>query len=380
MKLIAQVKLLPTDEQADSLKRTIETANLACEFVGKRAWNTRTFGQYALHHLCYREVRNRFALSAQVTVRLIAKVADAYKLDRKVRRKFKRMGSVSYDDRILSWRMAESTVSIWTVEGRQRIPFVCGDHQRQLLATRQGETDLVMFRDKFFLSATCEVEEPEAIDIEAILGIDLGITNIAVDSDGETHSSRAVNNVRYRYRRLRQKLQCTGTHAAGRLLKALSGREARFARWTNHNISKSIVAKAQGTRRGIALEDLTGIRSRVRFRRPQRVTLHSWSFFQLRSFLEYKARRVGIPVFYVDPAFTSQTCPECGHVDKRNRRNQSTFSCVACGFSGVADHIAAVNISRRAVVNRPDFPRLPIHRQEWQGKALPLHLSRCPSG
>jgi len=124
----------------------------------------------------------------------------------------------------------------------------------------------------------------------------------------------------------------------------------------NHCISKKIVAKAKGTRRAIALEDLRGIRRRVTARRSQRAALHSWSFHDLRQKIEYKAKLVGVPVFLVDPANTSITCPDpvCGHIDKRNRIHQSTFSCVVCGFAGPADHIAVINIGRRADVNVPN--------------------------
>jgi putative transposase len=354
MKLIAQVKLLPDARQADALRRTLQQANAACQFVSDCAWETRTFRQYDLHHLCYQAIRSKFGLSAQVAVHVISKVADAYKLDRKTKRTFKPTGSIAYDDRILSWQLAKSTVSIWTAEGRLHIPFVCGERQSRLLECRQGETDLLTFRGAYFLSPTCEVQEPEPIDIEGALGVDLGVTNIAVDSDGEVHSSSQVNNVRHRHRRLRAKLQRKGTKSARRQLRQLSGKEARFAVWVNHNVSKRIVAKAEGTKRAIALENLEGIRQRVTARRSQRATLHSWSFLQLRQFVTYKAQRVGVPVVLVDPRNTSRTCPACDHIDKRNRPDQSTFSCVVCGFSGLADHIAAGNIARRAVVNPPN--------------------------
>ncbi len=357
MKLIAQVKLLPTPEQTISLQRTLELANAACEFVSKQAWQSKTFKQYDLHHICYREAREKFVLSAQMVVRCIAKVADAYKLDKETRRKFRPTGSIAYDDRIVSWRMRDSTVSIWTTAGRLRIPFVCGERQRELLNRRQGESDLVFFRDKFFLSATCEVEEPELQEVESVLGVDLGVTNIAVDSDGEVHAANHINNVRHRHRRLRSKLQAKGTRSAKRKLKKLSGKEQRFAKDTNHRISKQIVAKAKDTRRAIALEDLSGIRARVTVRRRQRATLHSWAFRQLRSFVEYKAQREGVPVFLVDPRNTSRTCPNCGHVDKANRKTQSQFSCVVCGHAGLADEIAAINIGRRADVNLPIVAR-----------------------
>jgi putative transposase len=357
MKLVAQIKLLPTPEQADALEKTIVQANLACQFVSNVGWETKTFRQYDLHHKCYQDVREQFGLSAQIAVRVISKVADAYKLDRGAIRTFKPTGSVAYDDRILSWRQQDQTVSIRAVAGRLRIPFVCGERQWELLQTRQGESDLGLYKGMFFLSATCEVEEPEPLDVEDALGVDLGVVNIAVDSDGEIHSASHINNVRYRHRRLRAKLQAKGTRSAKRKLKRLSGKEHRFTKDVNHRISKQLVAKAKDTNRAIALEDLQGIRSRITVRRSQRATLHSWAFYQLRTFVEYKARRVGIPVILVDPRNTSRTCPVCGHVDKANRPNQSTFSCVFCGFAGLADHIAAINIGRRDVVNQPIVAR-----------------------
>jgi putative transposase len=352
MKLVAQLKLLPDAAQAAALHNTVETANAACDFVSRAAWREKTFKQFDLHHLCYRTVRDKFGLSAQVAVHVCAKVADAYKLDRKTRRTFKPLGAVAYDDRIVSYRLADSTVSIWTVAGRLRIPFVCGDRQRELLKTRVGESDLALVRGCWILSATCDVEEPAVCDVEGVLGVDLGVVNIAVDSDGEIHSGKQVNNVRRRHRRLRKKLQAKGTHSAKRKLKKLSGKETRFARDVNHVVSKSIVQKAKGTRRAVALEDLSGIRGRLTVRRLQRDALTSWSFFQLRTFVEYKGRLAGVPVLFVDPRNTSRTCPACGHIDKRNRPYQAKFQCVLCGHSGLADRIAAENI-RRAGVNQP---------------------------
>ena len=357
MKLIAQVKLLATPEQAAALRHTLELANAACRLVSDSAWETKTFRQYDLHHQCYRAVREQFGLSAQVAVRAIAKVADAYKLDRKTKRTFKTTGSIAYDDRILSWRLQDQSVSIWTVNGRLRLPFVCGERQLEMLPTRQGESDLGLYKGLFFLSATCEVDEPQPINVDGALGVDLGVVNLAVDSDRQIYSASHIHHVRHRHRRLRAKLQAKGTRSARRKLKRLSGKERRFAKDTNHCISKKLVAKAKDTHRAIALEDLRGIRQRVTVRRAQRATLHSWAFFQLRAFVTYKAKRAGVPVFLVDPRNTSRTCPACGHVDKANRLSQSKFSCVVCGFAGLADHIAAINIGRRAAVNPPIVAR-----------------------
>jgi len=351
MKLIAQVKLTPSADQHTVLLDTIKRANAACNAISQTAWAQKKFRQYDLHKFTYHQVKADFDLTAQVVVRCIAKVADAYKLDRKTLRTFRTLGSIAYDDRILRWYPKH--VSIWTLTGRQKIPFVCGEGQAALLLNRQGETDLVYRNGQFYLLAVCNVEDPDPKDIDGFLGIDLGVSNIATTSDGEILSGNAVKNIRYRHRRLRQKLQRTGTKAARRRLKKLSGQERRFAANLNHCLSKRIVAVAEGTGRGIALEDLTHIRTRITARRSQRATLHSWAFGQLRAFIGYKARLAGIPVVAVDPRNTSRECPDCGCIDKHNRPSQSQFRCTSCGLLGHADVIAAVNISRRALVNAP---------------------------
>ena len=353
MKLTAKVKLTPTEAQADSLKRTLEKANAACDYISQRAWDARTFGKFQIQKLIYEDVRTQFDLTAQVVIRCIAKVTDAYKLDKKIKREFKPLGSIAFDARILSWKLDKNEVSIWTVDGRQKIGFVCHPRSKELLSGDRGESDLCLIGGKFYLFTSCEVNEPDPKDVDGFLGVDLGVTNIAVDSDGDVHSAKAVNNVRFRHRRLRTKLQSKGTKASRRRLKKLSGKERRFATWVNHNISKSIVSKAKDTARGVALEDLGGIRERVTVRKTQRAQLHSWSFLQLRNFIEYKAQKEGVKVIAVDPRNTSRTCPCCGHIDKANRPTQSQFSCVVCGYSDLADYVAARNIASRAAVNRP---------------------------
>jgi IS605 OrfB family transposase len=244
-------------------------------------------------------------------------------------------------------------VSIWTVGGRETIPFVCGERAYELLQSQRGESDLCLIDGTFYLFAACEVETPEPDDVEEFLGVDMGIKNVAVDSDGERHSGTHLNNLRKRYHKLHSRLQSKGTKSAKRLLKKRRRKEYRMQRNVNHVISKRVVEKAKGTGRGIALEELAGIRGRVKVRKAQRRQHHAWSFHDLRQKIEYKAALAGVPVVAIDPAYTSQTCPACSHVSRSNRPDQSTFCCVACGFSGHADTVAARNISRRAAVNQP---------------------------
>lgn len=351
--MTAMIKLLPNDEQRQFLYQTLERANAACNWISEQAWNTRTFNMTRLHHLTYYAVRSEFDLGAQITVRCIGKVIAAYKLDKKTKRLFKKFGAIPFDSHNLTFKTDKRQVVIWSVGGRLTIPFTAGAGQLALLEHPSGESDLIYRKGEFYLFTTCDVPDDTPIDVEGFLGVDLGVKNIAVDSDGNIHSAKHLLNVRHRHRRLRRKLQQKGTHSAKRLLKHLSGKEARFARDTNHCISKHLVQIAKGTQRGIALEDLQGIRDRVNVPRKRCNELHSWSFHQLRSFVAYKAEHAGVEVIYVDPRNTSRTCPVCGCVDKRNRPNQATFSCISCGHVAHADYVAAVNISRRGAVNHP---------------------------
>ncbi|GAB1823812.1 hypothetical protein HerbRD11066_69760 [Herbidospora sp. RD11066] len=125
------------------------------------------------------------------------------------------------------------------------------------------------------------------------------------------------------------------------------------------------MTEAKRTERGISLEDLSGIRDRVRLRKPQRVTLHSWNFHRLGRFIAYKAARQGVALMYIDPAYTSQECSACGHVDKKNRPSQAVFSCTSCGFAEHADVNAARNIDSRAATShrRPGAANSVVHNR-----------------
>lgn len=349
MKLTAQVKLLTTTEQHAALLATLEQCNAACDWISEQAWATKTWGQFRLHKLVYHEARRRFGLNSSLVVRCIAKVADAYKLDKHAKRTFKPHGAIAFDHNILRWYVQTQGVSITSVGGRLKIPFACGAYQLRLLQTQQGESDLVLSRGTFYLLAPCNVEEAPEQETDDVLGIDLGIVNLATDSDGEVYSGAAVETNRRIHAHRRRNLQRNGTRAAKRKLRQLSGKQADFQRTTNHTISKCIVAKAKDTNRAIAVENLTGIRQRTTARRQQRARHANWSFYQLKQFVSYKAQLAGVALLEVDPRNTSRTCPVCGCVDKRNRPDQATFLCTSCGYSANADVNAARNIRARGL-------------------------------
>ncbi len=346
------IRLYPSEEQHQALLETMHRFNEACNYIAVIAFSIMSANKIKLQQIVYRDVREKFGLSAQLTIRAISKVAEAFKRDKSIKPEFRPDGAIVYDQRVLSWRKLEA-ISILTISGRQTIPFRIGDYQKVRLNNIRGQADLILRNGIFYLAVVVEVPEPSKIDAVGTLGIDLGIANIATDSDGETFSGKQVDDVREKNAELRANLQSAGTKSAKRHLKKLSGRERRFHRDINHIISKKIVAKAKDTGKAVALENLEGIRTSTVVRKAQRSRLHSWAFYQLRSFIEYKATLAGIPVVLVNPRGTSHICPECGHNEKGNRPNRDTFKCVKCNFSGCADHIAAINIAARAAVNQP---------------------------
>lgn len=362
MKLIARVKLNASTEPGELLLQTMEAANNLCDWISQQAWESKKFRRYNIQNATYHTARQESGLAAQVVIRCIAKVADSYQKDRDNLRTFKPHGAIAYDDRILSWETDNQIVSIWTVKGRERIPYVVTDYHRELLQYRQGETDLICRKGVFYLLAVCEIPDPDERDVDTALGVDLGVTNIAADSDGDVHTGEPIERNRAKYQRLRNQLQKRQTDSARRKLKKLSGKQARFQRDTNHVISKRLVAKSERTNRAIALEDLTHIRSRTRVKgKAERAKRSNWSFAQLRDFVTYKARRAGVPVKLVDPAYTSQRCSECGHIERANRKSQSEFLCCVCGHAAHADVNAAENIAWDAF-NRPHVGMSADHR------------------
>lgn len=355
MKQTIVVKLTLSTDQHAALLATMKRFNAACDYIARVAFERRLVNKVALQKLVYYQVRERFGLSSQLTVRAIAKVAEAYRPDKTVQPAFRPHGAVCYDQRIMSWKGVEE-VSLLTLAGRKLIPVRFGTYQAARLDRRQGQADLVLKDGVFYLYVTIDVSEPPAGEPDDYLGLDLGIVNLAVDSDGTTYSGEAVERHRRIDAHRRRNLQRKGTKAAKRKLRQLGRRRSRYQRNENHRISKAVVQNAKGTRRGLALEDLKGVRDRTErtVRRRQRARHGNWSFHQLRSFVEYKARAAGVRVAVVNPRNTSRTCPECGHCERANRSRRDRFRCQACGLAAPADWIAARNIRARAAVMRPN--------------------------
>lgn len=380
MKVVAKVKLDVSAEKGQTLRQTVEACNHAANEVSKIAREQNIRDKRKLREATY-DLAKPLVDASQAAQAVIRKVADAHKTHRanlkagnygkrgthrraQAEQKvitFRADAAQPYDARNLTWDTEDQSVRIWVVDsgngtpGRIRIPYTGWDrHLGQIAAAEKiGESDLVRHGDSWYLLATIEMPGPE-ITMPATttpadwIGVDLGLVNIAYDSDETSHSGAALNHHRLTAIHNRRWAQARGTRTTDRLLGKWRGREGRYATDVNHRIAKEIVDKASRTGRGIALEDLTGIRARARQRKPQRTRFHSWAFGQLADFIVYKAHLAGVPVVFVDPAYTSQRCHQCGHIDKKNRTSQAMFTCVSCGFAGHADHNAAINIAHRA--------------------------------
>lgn len=378
VKRVVQVRLLPTPAQASALSATLISCNAAASWLSGQMHTTGIFRKFDVQKHFYAQLRARFRLAAQPAIRVIGKTCNAYRTlrsnltagnygppgsDRRTKVEatpivFGPQAAQPFDARCLSWQLGdggrEGNVSIWTTAGRLRHVRTAGNPEHLALlrsAPVIGETDLLCRDGVWVLHAVIDSPDaPRQEPVNGFLGVDMGIVNIATTSDGDRMSGARLNRYRKRQQRLRKRLQAKKTSSARRLLRKRRRKESRFAADTNHQISKRIVAEAERTGRGIAIEQLTGIRERVRLRKPQRATLHTWAFAQLGRFLAYKAVQASVVIVQVDPAYTSQQCHRCGWIDKKNRRSQASFLCGRCGFVGHADHNAAHNIAARGVV------------------------------
>ena len=350
------------DEALEALAATQRAFNATATWIARVCWDEGIANTNTAHHRVYGETRADFGLGAQLAVCARAKAVEAIKAVKAKRRDtcptFGPRGSVRCDARTYRL-MSLDRVSLNTLQGRVVCRLLLGPRQHEMLvdpAWAVGGADLVWRNGTYYLHiAQSRQAPPEAEGDGGTLGVDLGITNLATDSEGEHFTGKIIHLVRNRYHLRRQRLQKVGTKNAKRRLRQMRRRESRSQSDTNHCISKRLVQKAAVARKAIALEDLSGIRQRTTVRREHRYERHSWAFSQLRQCISYKAAWAGIPVHLVDPRNTSRTCSECGHCDKANRTSQESSLCRRCGFAANADYNAALNISRKewAAVNRP---------------------------
>jgi putative transposase len=339
---------------ATAIRATAVQFNAAATYCASVAWDERITNKNKLHHVVYGPTRSEYGLGAQLACCARDKAAEAVRAARANGHDtcptFKPDSSIRYDAR--TYRLLSlDRVSLNTLIGRVIGQLILGDYQRRYLydtSWKIGGAELVQRDGAFYLHITQMKASPAPDEPTGFLGVDLGIVNLATDSDGETYSGATVQRVRERRFQHRQRLQTANSRRARWRLRKNARREARFQKDVNHCISKALVQKARTARKALAIEDLTRIRERVTVRRAQRRARHSWAFRQLRAFLTYKAQQAGVLVVAVDPRNTSRTCAVCGHCEKGNRPDQAHFCCLSCGHTAAADTNAARNIASRA--------------------------------
>jgi len=369
-------KLAPTAEQRLELDATLTAFADACNFIADVARREHTTNKVKVQHVCYVDVRAQFGLSANLAIRAIARVCAALKVKSKAHSTFDPT-SVDYDQRIFSFREWDWTFSLTLLHSRARLETVLGERQKsRLRGQRPTSATLIKRRDgTFFLHVQLHGTAPIPRETTDVLGVDLGRRDIAHTSDGQDWSGQELTAVRDRYSRLRAALQkkaSKGTRSTRRrcreLLARLSGREARFQRHTNHEISKDLIGTALASGRAIALEDLTGIRERTNQqprKKTERRRSNSWAFYQLRSFVAYKAQDAGVVLHLVPSAYTSQMCHCCLHLGERKGKR---FCCtnLVCLWHGDADLNGARNI--RILGQQVSLTRGPWVHSAWSGE------------
>jgi putative transposase len=251
----------------------------------------------------------------------------------------------------------------WGIEGGMLILPVCRDGKTQQIRIRCADVALAGLpgilrlkkkRGKWIADITMTIPKPKPVEQGGVMGIDLGIKVPAVASISGK-STRFFGNGRYqrmmrrRFYARRKKLQKA---KKTRALKKSRGKEARWMKNINHQLSRQIVTHAHEQNVGtIKIEALQGVRKgttrtrRGASARKNNRMKNTWSFYQLTLFISYKAERLGIKVEQVDPAYTSQECPACS---AHNKAQDRTYVCAECGWMGHRDIVGAINISRRA--------------------------------
>lgn len=252
-----------------------------------------------------------------------------------------------------NWRIEEGVLTVPISLDGKTVPLSVRCAEVSLVGL-PGILRIKKKRGKWIADVTMTLPLPVPVETERVMGIDLGIKVPAVAYVRGAGirfygNGRYQRHMRRRFYARRKKLQKA---KKTRAVKKSRGKEARWMKNINHQLSRQIVTHAQAQGVGIIkLESLSGIRkgttrtSRGASARKNNRMKNSWSFSQLTLFISYKAERLGIKVEQVDPAYTSQECPACG---ARNKAQDRTYVCAKCGWHGHRDSVGAISISRRA--------------------------------
>ena len=361
---------VPEDRKKDVIE-TFKQYNYALNFCIDEAWKPekKIINKSKLHKLTYYPLRKLTKLPANFICSARNKACDVIKGNvirwhnhkKAAKPVFNPFSAIQFDKRTLTIKNRSCTFS--TINGRVKTNYLVGNYQKQILDDPNYEfrtATLTYINENFFLNIT--IVKPALIkQPEVVIGVDLGIKNIAVTSTGKFFRSGLLNDSRRQFREKRAKLQSKGTRSCKKVLQRLSGRENRFSNWVLHNVSRQIVNEAINHSVGvIAFEKLTDIRERVKqWRKKEKAKVNLWAFSKLQQYVQYKALEAGINTVFIEAKHTSQRCSKCGHIEVSNR-NGLDFLCKHCGYSLNSDYNASKNIAFKVLSGiNPDWTGLP---------------------
>ncbi|EDT83790.1 RNA-guided endonuclease InsQ/TnpB family protein [Clostridium botulinum] len=357
-----KIKLNINQEEKNMINSTLEAFLKALNYASQVAFNNGEItNKPKLQKLVYDDLRTKFNLKSQMAVNTCTTVCSSY-VTQHSNKVFNSLAVYKSPKAIYSYGRDYSflndgqTISINTIAKRIKVHFKVNNYFKKYLTKEWsfGSLEIVERENSYYAHITVskEVQEKPLNEFKNIIGIDLGQNFIATfyDSKGKIKffKGRYLKDMRAKYTRLRKQLQRKGTYNAHKKIVTINQREQRTMTYINHKISKEIVEYAKQNNAIIAMENLTGINLSCKVKKDNRYYRVSWAFNQLQQFIEYKAVQAGLKVIYINPKYTSQTCPICGHIHKDNRNKKlHIFKCRACGCTLNDDLIGAKNIQHK---------------------------------
>lgn len=359
--ITAKVQIVATDTDKVLLNKTMSVYCDACNYVSDYVFRTHDLKQFSLNKILYSTLREKFSLKSQMAQSVFKTVIARYKTILENQNEWIKpsLKKPQYD---LVWNrdysLTQNCFSVNTLNGRVKLPYFAEGMSKYFnhFIYKFGTAKLVNKHGKYYLHipVTYEIEESNISDICNVVGIDRGINFVVATYDSKHKSGfvsgKAIKQKRANYSRIRKELQMRHTPSSRRRLKAISQREKRWMQDINHQVSKAL-ATGNPKHTLFVLEDLTGIRNVTeRVKTKNRYVSVSWSFYDLEQKLIYKANQNQSSVIKVDPRYTSQCCPACGHTEKSNRNKKiHLFTCKNCGYTSNDDRIGAMNLYRMGI-------------------------------
>ena len=359
--LTAKIQISVNTDSKVLLDKTMSVYSDACNYVSDYVFRTHDLKQLSLNKALYTTLRGKFGLKSQMAQSVFKTVIARYKTILENQKEWLKPSfrKPQYD---LVWNrdysLTQNCFSVNTLTGRVKLPYFAEGMSKYFdhAVYRFGTAKLVNKRGKYFLHipVTYDVEESKISDICNVVGIDRGINFVVATYDSKHRSGfingKTIKQKRAHYSKLRKELQMRQTPSARRRLKAVGQRENRWMQDVNHQVSKALV-ESNPKHTLFVLEDLSGVRNATeRVRTKDRYVSVSWSFYDLEQKLIYKAKQNQSAVIKVDPRYTSQCCPVCGHIEKANRNKKiHLFTCRNCGYRSNDDRIGAMNLYRMGI-------------------------------